>query len=130
MKHLNKTQMKEEVRRQIKIKFDSYLNFANHLDIDVNAVYAVLNQDRDVPKSWMETLGYERVVVYKKESTIKTAKDQAIEIAKRHAYIAGKKGCHDYLPKTKQDLENWLPHDWVVNAILGCLAMKNADMED
>lgn len=122
--------MKEEVRGQIKSKFGSYGNFANHLDIDVNAVYAVLNQDRDVPKSWMETLGYERVVVYRKESTSKTAKEIAIDIAKKHAFIAGKKNQHDYLPKTKQELEGWTPHDWVINSIRGCLAMKNAKHEE
>lgn len=130
MKHLNKNQMKDEVRRQIKKLFGSPSNFADHLGIDVNAVYAVLNQDRDVPRSWMETLGYERVVVYKKDSAQKKPKDIAVDIAKKHALIAGKKSDHNYLPSSKEDLDSWEPHEWVVNAIRGALAMKSAEIEE
>lgn len=44
-------------------------------------------------------------------------KDKAIVIAKLYALNAGVSGEHTYLPNTKESLDDWMPHDWVIEAI-------------
>jgi len=43
---------------------------------------------------------------------------QAIELARQHALRYGQRGSHPYLPKTKEDACDWLPHEWVIGAIV------------
>lgn len=42
----------------------------------------------------------------------------AIDLARDAALDAGKLGDHHYLPTTEQEAANWLPHSWVIDAIV------------
>ena len=46
---------------------------------------------------------------------------QVIDIAREAAFKAGSQGDHDYLPATQREAENWLPHVWVIDAVLSAL---------
>ncbi|CAI3970952.1 MULTISPECIES: hypothetical protein [Alteromonas] len=46
------------------------------------------------------------------------SRDQAIELCRIHALIAGEKDQHAYLPKTEEEANNWEPHEWVIGAIM------------
>ena len=43
-------------------------------------------------------------------------RNQAIEIARQRALNA-REG-HGYLPVTEADAQTWMPHEWVIDAIL------------
>jgi hypothetical protein len=43
-------------------------------------------------------------------------RDQAIDIARRRALNS--RDTHAYLPVTQADAATWMPHEWVIDAIL------------
>lgn len=43
-------------------------------------------------------------------------RDEAISIARTVAYLY--RDSHDYLPATMEDSKNWMPHEWVITALL------------
>lgn len=45
-------------------------------------------------------------------------RDEAIEIARQRAFAAGERGDHEYLPRTAEQTKTWMPHEWVVEAIM------------
>lgn len=45
-------------------------------------------------------------------------RQQAINLLQHQALQAGKKGDHDYLPKTLEEARSWEPHEWVVDSVV------------
>ncbi len=43
-------------------------------------------------------------------------RDLAIELARRVAFT--RRAEHGYLPQTSNDAAMWMPHDWVIDAII------------
>lgn len=55
-------------------------------------------------------------------------RDQAIELARRKSLNSGEG--HAYLPVTNEDAQAWMPHEWVIDAILAAseVAPTEADL--
>lgn len=45
-------------------------------------------------------------------------KDQAIALAREAAFNYPQKAAYNYLPRNEVEAANWMPHGWVVNAIM------------
>lgn len=45
-------------------------------------------------------------------------RDEAVEIARQRALASGERGDHEYLPRTPEQAKTWMPHEWVIEAIM------------
>lgn len=54
-------------------------------------------------------------------------RDEAISLARTVAYLY--RDSHDYLPATMEDSKNWMPHEWVITAIIAA-AFKEKYRDD
>ena len=51
-------------------------------------------------------------------------RNDAIDLARAHALGHGQTGDHAYLPTTDAEAAEWLPHAWVVDAIVSAAAER------
>ena len=54
----------------------------------------------------------------------------AIDLARAHALAHGQAGDHAYLPSTDAEAAEWLPHAWVVDAIVSAATERERATDD
>ena len=57
-------------------------------------------------------------------------RNHAIDLARTHALVHGLSGDHAYLPTTDAEAAEWLPHAWVVGAIVESAACARDQAAD
>lgn len=55
-------------------------------------------------------------------------RNDAIDLARGHALCHGQTGDHAYLPSTDAEAAEWLPHAWVVDAIVSAVHERDISL--
>lgn len=69
MKHYNRSEMTEKLRIFIATKYKRNVTFAREAGCSPQFVTNVINGKRKIPESWLELMGYESVIIYRKSKS-------------------------------------------------------------